>query len=181
VLGKTIRSLSCVAAVGALALGALGCGGDDDDAEPVTDIEAGDSDTPTPAADDGSVVVVDAYLAHWDALLAAGDPPNPQSPGLAETMTGAAFSSAQSFLSANAAEGLALRGSYTHDAEAISVTGTAATVEDCGEDGTSLVVAATGSVVEAPDETPEGVVADLVNENGAWKVSTLRYDDQVCA
>ena len=43
------------------------------------------------------------------------------------------------------------------------------------------MVASTGEAVESPDETPEGIVAELVKEDEAWKVSTLRYDDTVCA
>jgi hypothetical protein len=183
VLGKPLRSLSLAAAVAGLTFGAIGCGGDDDDADPITDLDAGggdDADATDEAADPAAAVVA-AYEAHWQALLAAGDPPDPQSPGLAETMTGDALRSAQNFMSANQAEGLALRGTYTNDAEATNVTESSATVEDCGEDGTSLVVAATGEAIESPDETPEGVVAELVNENGAWKVTTLRYDNSVCA
>jgi hypothetical protein len=177
---RTLARLVASAVVTALALGA--CGGDDDSAEPVEEIDAGAGEvTGTTAASAEEAAVVAAYEAHWQALLAAGDPPDPQSPGLAETMTGDALRSAQNFMSTNAAEGLVLRGTYTHEADVTSVTDTTATIEDCGEDGTSLVVATTGESVEAPDETPEGVVADLAKENGAWKVSTIRYDEAVCA
>jgi hypothetical protein len=178
---RTLATLVASAVVTALAVGA--CGGDDDSAEPVEDLDAGGGQSTDTTADvtADEAAVVAAYEAHWQALLAAGDPPDPQSAGLVETMTGDALRSAQNFMSTNAAEGLALRGTYTHDAEATTVTDTTASVEDCGEDGTSLVVASTGEAVESPDETPEGVEAELVKENGAWKVSTLRYDETVCA
>jgi hypothetical protein len=178
---RTLATLVASAVVTALAVGA--CGGDDDSAEPVDELDtgAGEASGTTAAASADEAAVVAAYEAHWQALLAAGDPPDPQSPGLAETMTGDALRSAQNFMSTNASEGLALRGTYTHDAVVTTVTDTTATVEDCGEDGTSLVVASTGEAVESPDETPEGIVAELAKENGAWKVSTLRYDEAVCA
>jgi hypothetical protein len=164
---------------GVLVLGAAGCGDDDAD-EPVTDLETGDGDATTTAELDDEQAVVAAYEASWQALLDSGDPPTPDAPVLEETMTGPALDSARNFLGENASEGLVLRGTYTNDARATDVAEESATVEDCGEDGTSLIVEATGQAVEEPDETPEGVVAELVKEDGSWKVRTLRYDDRVC-
>ncbi|HKY64998.1 MAG TPA: hypothetical protein VJM49_01445 [Acidimicrobiales bacterium] len=166
----------------ALVGGALvGCGGDDD--EPVSDLESGassDETTTTAAADDDEAAVVAAYEGMWQGLIAAGDPPDPESAALAEHATGEVLANFQDFLARNAAEGVALRGTYEFDARATSVSDETATVADCGLDQTQLVVIATGEVAEPFDQERDGVVADLVVEEGTWKVTTVRDDPSAC-
>jgi hypothetical protein len=49
-------------------------------------------------------------------------------------------------------------------------------VEECGLDRTELVVIATGEVAEDSDDLRDGIVAELVKEDSAWKVTSLRDD-----
>ena len=158
----------------------VGCGGGDD--EPVSDLESGASsdETTTTAAADDEAAVVAAYEGMWQGLIAAGDPPDPESAALAEHATGEVLANFQDFLARNAAEGVALRGTYEFDARATSVSDETATVADCGLDQTQLVVIATGEVAEPFDQERDGVVADLVVEEGTWKVTTVRDDPSAC-
>ena len=174
---RTLALLVASALVG----GALvGCGGDDD--EPVSDLESGASsdETTTTAVADDEAAVVAAYEGMWQGLIAAGDPPDPESAALAEHATGEVLANFQDFLARNAAEGVALRGTYEFDARATSMSDETATVADCGLDQTQLVVIATGEVAEPFDQERDGVVADLVVEEGTWKVSTVRDDPSAC-
>jgi hypothetical protein len=156
-----------------------GCGDSADD--PVTDLDEADGDgaTTTEVPEDGAAVVA-AYEANWRNLIAAGDPPDPDAPGLAEHATGEALAGFRSTLASYEAEGIAFRGTYEFDARATEVTASRAVVEDCGLDQTELVVIATGEVAEDSDDVRDGIVADLVFEDDAWKVTSLRDDPEVC-
>jgi hypothetical protein len=158
---------------------AVGCG-DDPEAERDPDGAGAEGATDTTGADDAGDAAVAAYEANWLNLLAAGDPPDPEAPALAEHATGEMLSHFQSTLEQYAAEGLVLRGTMEFDAEAVEVTEERAVVEDCGLDRTEVVVAATGEVANGSDDERDGVIADLVVEDGAWKVSFLREDPEVC-
>lgn len=170
------RTLACAAVAAALVV-AAGCGDDDDDASSST-TEASDDGG---AAVDAEQAVVDAYEGYWQALIAAGDPADPEAPGLAEHATGDALATTRSFLGQLQAEGVVVRGTYEFDARAAEVGDDRAVVEDCGLDLMEAVVAATGEVVEPHDEERDGVVAELVLEDGTWKVTSVRDDEAVCA
>lgn len=178
------RRLGSLTICGVLALGAAACIDDDAD-EPVeeidTDADAGDDAATSTAEVDDEQAVVDAYEAMWEAAIASGDPPNPDAPELAETMTGDALTNMRNFLATNEAEGVAIRGTYEFDARATSVEAETATVEDCGLDRSERVVMATGEVVEPYDDERDGIVAELVREGGTWKVATVRDDPAVCS
>jgi hypothetical protein len=181
VLGARRAIRAALAAVVACALVA-GCGDSGDD--PVTDLDEDDeAAVGDGAADDRleqEAAAVAAYEANWNNLIAAGDPPDPDSPVLAEHATGEALAGFRSTLASYEAEGIAFRGSYEFDARATEVTATRAVVEDCGLDQTELVVIATGEVAEDSDDVRDGIVADLVLEDDAWKVTSLRDDPEVC-
>jgi hypothetical protein len=156
-----------------------GCGDDPEqerDAADGGEAEATDETEP----EDAGAAAVAAYEANWQNLLDAGDPPDPDAPALAEHASGDALDNFRTRLEAYAAEGIAFRGTYEHDAEAVEVTEERAVVEDCGLDQTELVVIATGEVAEDSDDERDGVVADLVLEDGAWKVTSLRENSEVC-
>lgn len=179
------RRLTAALLAVAVVCGLAACGDSGDD--PVTDLDSADGDT----GDDGATSttvdpadveadVVAAYEASWLNLLAAGDPPTADAPELAEHATGDALEGFRSTLASYAAEGIAFRGTIEFDARATQVGADTAVVEDCGLDRTELVVIATGEVAEDSDDARDGLVADLVLEDGAWKVSRLRDDPQVC-
>jgi hypothetical protein len=106
----------------------------------------------------------------------AGDPPNPDAPDLADHATGKALATFRSTLAAYQSEGIAFRGTYEFDARAAEVGAHQPVVEECGLDRTELVVIATGEVAEDSDDLRDGIVAELVKEDSAWKVTSLRDD-----
>ncbi len=163
-------------AVAVLAL--AGCGGDDDEGG-----DAADDTTTSSEADEATVEqdVVEAYEAHWQALIDASDPPDPEAAGLDAHVTGEALTNMRSFLARLKAEGVVVRGTYEFDARAIEVGDDSAVVEDCGLDQMEGVLAASGEVVEPYDDQRDGIVAELVKEDGTWKVTSVRDDEQVCA
>ena len=180
-LGARRLTRAALAAAVACALVA-GCGDSGDD--PVTELDeadGGDGDDATTAeGSEDEAAVVAAYEANWNNLIAAGDPPDPDAPALAEHATGEALAGFRSTLASYEAEGIAFRGTYEFDARATEVTATQAVVEDCGLDQTELVVIATGEVAEDSDDVRDGIVADMVLEDDAWKVTSLRDDPEVC-
>jgi hypothetical protein len=124
--------------------------------------------------------VLAAYDALWDAYLRAGDPPAPDAPFLAEHQTGNMLEGLRNNLRKLQAEGLAIRGSYETDSVVTQLGATTAVVEDCGLDQTEIYRIRDGSVVEDSDDERDGLILELVAEEGSWKVSDLEPDQEVC-
>lgn len=168
-------------------LAGTGCGGGDDasstptigEPETTTTSEPETTSTVDPQAA-AEADVLAAYDAHWDAYLRAGDPPTPDAPFLAEHETGNMLEGARHNLSKLQAEGLAIRGRYETDAVVTQLGATTAVVEDCGLDQTEIYRVRDGSVVEDSDDERDGLIVELVVENGSWKVSDLEPDQGVC-
>ena len=175
------RLVAAALAVAVVCGAATGCGDDPEEERDPGAEGAGEGDaTGTSEPDDAGAAAVAAYEANWSNLLAAADPPDPESPALDEHATGEMLAHFRDTLERYAAEGLVLRGTMEFDAEAVEVTEERAVVEDCGLDKTEVVVAATGDVANASDDEPDGTRADLVMEDGVWKVTALHEDPEVC-
>jgi hypothetical protein len=149
------------------------CG--DDDAEGSTEA----SEPTTTTAPDLEADVLAAYEASEDALLAAGDPPNPDDTGLAATRTGNALVAARNLLERFRAEGGFWRGTIEHQPEVVSVDETTAVISDCLNDLTSVYNAA-GEVVEGNDGVPEVWTSTLVLEGTDWKITEYIKEGQPC-
>ena len=162
------------AVVAALVL--LGACGDDDDAGPVTDLD--DRTTTTLSTEDQ---IVAAYEASWNDFIRAGDPPQPDAPFLADHNTGVALTAARNLLQQYVAEGVVMRGTYDFDAQVVESDDSTATVHDCGLNQLVGVLPATGEVVKGNDDVRDGLVASMVLEGDAWKVTSLEKSDEVCA
>ena len=148
------------------------CGDDDEGATEAT------VNTTTTAPDLGAEVLA-AYEASEDALLAAGDPPNPDDPRLAATRTGNALVAARNLLARFQAEGAFWRGSFEHLPKVVAVDGTTAVISDCLNDLTSVHNAA-GDVVEGNDGVPEVWTSTLVLEGSEWKITEYIKEGRPC-
>ena len=172
---RPFLALCAVAAVAALT---AGCGDDESSSPPTTDAE-GTTTEDDRAADEADVLA--AYQAQWDGYIAAGDPPDPDAEEIAEHATGDVLEGTRDVLRQFEAEGVVVRGSYETDGVVAQLNDDRAVVEDCGLDQIELIVAATGAVVEDSDDIRDGLVVELVLEDGTWKVSKLSRDEGVCA
>lgn len=114
----------------------------------VTDFTQGDVCAPSVIAG----VVEDRYLAFWDAVWSAADPPDPDHPGLVDTAAGEHLAGVQEQLTQLREEGRVRRGRGTENPVVLYVTAhdTEAVVLDCVEENPDggLYDAATGERVE---------------------------------
>lgn len=170
------RYVLTVALLATSLLGSAACG-DDGDEPAEADTDQTTEVDPESAAE---AEVIEAYEATWLNLIEAGDPADPESASLDDHTTGQTLENFRSYLERIAAEGVVVRGTYEFDAEVVELGDDRAVVEDCGFDQMEGVLAATGEVVEPFDDERDGLVAELVYEESAWKVTTITDDPQVC-
>ena len=155
-----------------------------DDGWVVTDFAQGDVCAPAVIAG----VVEDRYLAFWDAVWSAADPPDPDHPGLVDTAAGEHLAGVQAQLTSLREEGRVRRGRGSENPVVSYVTAhdTEAVVLDCVEENPDggLYDAATGERVEGGTaegqrtllETRLEVIDDL------WKVVNVSVleEDSSC-
>lgn len=155
-----------------------------DDGWVVTDFVQGDVCAPAAIAR----VVEDRYLAFWDAVWSAADPPDPNHPGLVDTAAGEHLAGVQAQLTQLREDGRVRRGRGTENPVVTYVTthDTEAAVLDCVEENPDggLYDAATGQRVEGGTaegqrtllETRLEVIDDL------WKVVNVSVleEDSSC-
>jgi hypothetical protein len=156
----------------------MACGDDEGDAS------AGSETTQTTSAEEAraelEAEIVAAYEEGWNALIRAGDPPDPDAAHLADALVGEQLERSQGILHELGAEGLVVRGTYEFDAAVTELGDDTATVEDCGLNQLEEIVPESGEIVETFDDQRDGIVADLALDGGRWKVSDMNYDDEVC-
>jgi hypothetical protein len=167
-------------ALSALALLGASCGGDDGEDSGSGSAEAGDGPTTT-TQESVEEEIVDAYEQSWRDFIRAGNPPDPDADFLTDHNTGDALTTSRNMLNEFVAEGVVLRGTYEFDAEVVELGDGTATVEDCGLNQLEEVLAESGEVVEPFDDQRDGIVADLVLEEDAWKVTNLADTEEACA
>ena len=134
--------------------------------------------TSTTAADPEHQLIIDRYLAFWDARFAANEEPvDPESPALAEYATGAQLDTVRAETARNATEGLALRRpspSITRRAPTvISVSGDTAQLQDCAVNDGIVYRVATGEVVDDSVVT-RNVSAVMRLIEGEWRLEAAR-------
>lgn len=177
---NTARTRAAVFAVLGLVSALVACG-DDDGADASAEPETTETTSAEEARAELEAELVEAYESAWVEFIRAGDPPDPDAAALADVTTGEQLTRGRSVLGEYASEGVVLRGTYEFDAAVTEVGDDAAIVEDCGLNQLEEILASTGEVVEPFDDQRDGIIADLVLEDGTWKVSNLRFDDEVCA
>jgi hypothetical protein len=164
-----------------LALLSAGCGRGSAGAPPpaaTAEAQATVRESPQASSADEQAVLA-AYQGYWQALLAANNPPDEFHPALRQYATGAALESVVNAARANRAARQAVRlppdSVYAHRAEVVSIQGDTATVRDCAIDDGVVVNLDNGAVVN--DEVMTRLAtADLVREQGTWKVSYTKVE-----
>lgn len=124
--------------------------------------------TTTPVEDQ----VVAAYLGFWDAVFAAGNPPDPDNPALAEFATGFQLERSRAVAAEDHAGGIGTRQGEPptrHDPRVVRVTEGEAVVVDCWLDTDVLYRIETGERVDDRQVWTRGEF-HLVVVEGSWKV-----------
>ena len=132
--------------------------------------------------------VRDRYLASWDAVWSAADPPDPDHPGLAETAAGAHLAGLQAQLTQLRDAGQVRRGRGTENPVVTYVTDhdTAALVSDCVEENPDGGVydAQSGERVEGGTTLGQQTLLETRLEvvEDAWRVVGVRVveEDSTC-
>ena len=164
----TLRRVTAIALLTALL---VACSGDDDTAGSSTSTTEAAEVTSTTAAVDADVLA--AYRGFWDAYLTAADPMDPAHPDLEQYATGASLDRVREAFADHFAKGEVIRGSVDLAPEIEQLDDENATVRDCYLDQTHIFDSATGEQIDEPGEAAFEIVAVLVLDGGAWKVSTL--------
>jgi hypothetical protein len=129
---------------------------------------------PTTAADP-DLEVAEAYSAFWEARLGANRPPDPASPALRMTATGAQLDHVIAETQSNLEKGLEFRPGSSPPRRHITVaerSGDSATVQECVVDDTQVVRTETGETVDDKVAT-HSVEAILARVDGRWKVAAV--------
>jgi len=177
------RARATAIVVLALTLSATGCGDDDDDSSsPTTTTERRStvssstttSATPTSSDQGAEDVVVDRYLAFWQARLAANEAPvNPDHPDLAEYATGSQLENAIDETRRRRDDGLAIRRPENSQSKRdVRVTNTApdeVTLQDCSINDGVIYRVDTGEVVN-DDVVTQSIRATMRLVDGVWKL-----------
>lgn len=150
----------------------------------VTDFVQGDVCAPA----DIAATVTDRYLAFWDAVWSAADPPNPDHPGLLDTAAGDHLAGLQAQLTQLAEDGLVRRGRGNENPVVVYVTArdTEALVRDCVEENPDGGVydAATGERIEGGTADGQRTLleARLEVTDDLWRVVNVRVveEDSAC-
>jgi hypothetical protein len=150
----------------------------------VTEFVQGDVCAPAEIAAE----VCDRYLAFWDAVWSAADPPDPDHPGLADTAAGAHLEDLRAQLSQLRDAGRVRRGRGTENPVVIYVTDYDATalVSDCVEEDPDDGVydARSGERLEGGTAPGQRTLLEtrLDVVEGAWRVVNVRVveEDSSC-
>jgi hypothetical protein len=142
-----------------------------------TDPPSSTTDTSVPA-EPAHQAIIDAYLAYWDARLAANTgTPNPQDPALAAHATGPQLDAVVAETQKNLDEGIAFQVAANpanfRRVTVVSVNGDEAEVQECLVDDFVIVDRNTGSVIN-DTVASQSVIGTLQLVDGAWRVSSSR-------
>ena len=167
------RAAACATAVLVLAAVSAGCTDDPDSTSPSTEAAPDTTTSSSAPTDPGSIAVLDAYAASWDAFSAFvnGDPPGAP----ADYFDGSHLANVLARIAEYADEGLELRGEADLAPHDVVVVGAAASLVDCQIDGTYAVERSTGEVVIPATARAQEVMVDLVLVDGRWKVTSVDY------
>ena len=160
----------------ALALAVAGCGSDDGDASlPTTTTERrSTAATSTSTTENAAEVVVDRYLAFWEARLEANQaPPNPDHPALAEYATGRQLDNVVEETRQRRDEGLAIRrpenSASKRDVRVVSDGPEEVTLQDCSVNDGIIYRVNSGEVVN-DDVVTQSIRATMRLVGGEWKL-----------
>lgn len=160
----------------AIVLAVAGCGDDDDDASlPTTTTERrSTASSSTSTTESAEVVVVDRYLAFWEARFEANQAtPNPDHPSLAEYATGRQLENVIEETRRRRDEGLAIRRPENsvskRDVSVVSEGPDEITLQDCSVNDGVIYRVDTGEVVN-DDVVTQSIRATMRLVDGEWKL-----------
>jgi hypothetical protein len=127
-------------------------------------------------------VILDRYLAFWEARFAANEEPvNPDSPAFAEYATGPQLANVRAETARNAAEGVAFRLPEStisrRTPRVVSVAGDTAQLQDCVVDDGIVYRITTGEVVNDSVST-RNVSAVMRLVDGEWRLEAATIIQQ---
>lgn len=169
-----------------LVAGAAACGddGDDDGGEGADEVEAAevagdDRETTTSVPPTPEELAVAAYRESWAATFRALDPPDPESPDIAETLTGEALSETVNIVATRERLGHRVEGAIEPHPVVVSATATEVLLDDCAIEN-SVEYDGAGAVVDTADDATFNYRVTVVNEDGAWKVAKFERREEPC-
>ena len=188
-----------LAACWLVAMFAVGCGDDEGGIPPATTLDEASTtpttreatttteappptSTSTTAADPEHQLIIDRYLAFWDARFAANEEPvSAESPTFAEYATGPQLENVRAETARNAEEGLAFRlpqpSISRRDPRVVSVSGDTAQLQDCVVDDGILYRVTTGEVLDDSVST-RNVSAVMRLVDGVWRLEAATIIQQ---
>ena len=146
----------------------------------VTEFVEGDVCAPSEIA----TRVADRYLAFWDAVWAAADPPDPDHPGLVDTAAGDHLTGLQAQLTELRDDGHVRRGRGTEHPVVVYVTDrdTHALVRDCIEENPEAGVydATSGELIDGGTDEGQRTLLETRLEllDGSWRVVNVRVEEE---
>lgn len=185
-----IGARASAAFAGALLVVTSACGGGDDDAAADDDTVADDptstetepvaDETTTTSPDTPEALAIAAYERAWAAMFTASNPPNPMHPSIAESLTGVAAETIVGIVIDQQNAGQYTEGSMATRPEVVSATADKVLLRDCTVETSTTFDATTGAVVEDGPGPPRTREAEVVNQDGTWRVSEIRTLEEPC-
>lgn len=144
-----------------------------------TTTEPPTTEPPTTAPRTPEQVVVDDYLAGWDAVIAAAEARDPNRPALLDLYRDRALELTQKYIQGLVDKNRTIRGSLTHDIRSVDINGTEAVLHDCTDDQYQEYDAE-GRIAE-PAEGRTGRDNRLRLEEGRWRTMVIYDRPELCS
>lgn len=184
------RAATTAAVATVVALMLVSCGSDDDESSSgsnsVEDLDSGsettesDDSTSTTEAPSPDELAIAAYERGWEVEFEALNPPNPQHPAIGEVFTGEAAQYIIGVIVTAQNSGLYSTGSMETNPLPISVTAEKVHIRDCATEYSETYHMGTNELVEAGPYPPRTREAEVINQDGTWRVSVLRTTEEPC-
>lgn len=132
--------------------------------------------------DQTKLSVQQAFARSQDDFYNAASVANADTFDLSASWTAQRLLEIQAFLASLATQGHIMSGKQEMVFRQVDLNGFEATIEVCTLDSHQEVVAATGEPVGSPLNAPlrDGVIAQMVLENGLWKTASFFHDPNPC-
>lgn len=154
------------------------CSTNSNSAPPPEGTSASTAMSVAPLPDPPERKAVDAYLAMWREMAAAGETSNSEAPGLAEHATGDALVVIKSSLAEDDRKGLVTKGSPKSDPQVSNVDRsggvvTVVKIRDCGDDSAWLKYRkGTNELADGQGGGRRSILAEVkVQPDGSWRVT----------
>lgn len=134
---------------------------------------------PTTAPRTPEQIVIDDYLAGWDAVLAAVEARDPDHPALLDLYRDEALQRTQDYIRNLVNKNRTARGTIAHEIRAVTIDGTEAVLHDCTDDQYRDYDEQGRPVGEI--EGRNGRDNRLRLEEGRWRTMIIYGRDEICS